>query len=334
MSIFRDFFVKEKPVFTGITRGLGGFGFGGGGDGTVSPSPISATGGSKIPSGGYMYHVFVSDQNFEVTSGNNNIEFLLVGGGGGSFGSYAGGGGGGGVAHATAWPITPGTYPIVVGEGGTGSGSLPGGPTALGGNTTFNGVTALGGGGGSHDGFENPGPYTPKHDGGSGGGLGDDPTADAGDGLQPGQPTFGGLVSNYGNPGFTPPSNNGPGSGTRGGGGGGAGGGGGGPSFTDGIPGGAGQPFPAFPAPVLAPAIPGPEQSPWTNAVGPTGLFAGGGAGNSGPGGTAQGGPGGGGNHGYPGKAFTGGGSGGTHPDDSPTANGGKGICILRYSET
>ena len=32
MSIFRDFFVKEKPVFTGITRGLGGFGsFGGAG---------------------------------------------------------------------------------------------------------------------------------------------------------------------------------------------------------------------------------------------------------------------------------------------------------------
>ena len=28
MSIFRDFFVKQKPVFTGITRGVGGFGFG------------------------------------------------------------------------------------------------------------------------------------------------------------------------------------------------------------------------------------------------------------------------------------------------------------------
>ena len=28
MSVFRDFFVKEKPVFTGITRGVGGFGFG------------------------------------------------------------------------------------------------------------------------------------------------------------------------------------------------------------------------------------------------------------------------------------------------------------------
>ena len=33
MSIFRDFFVKEKPVFTGITRGLGGFGFGSGAGG-------------------------------------------------------------------------------------------------------------------------------------------------------------------------------------------------------------------------------------------------------------------------------------------------------------
>ena len=30
MGIFRDFFVKEKPVFTGITRGIGGFGFGAG----------------------------------------------------------------------------------------------------------------------------------------------------------------------------------------------------------------------------------------------------------------------------------------------------------------
>ena len=40
MSIFRDFFVKEKPVFTGITRGIGGFGFGGGGGaGGATPPP-------------------------------------------------------------------------------------------------------------------------------------------------------------------------------------------------------------------------------------------------------------------------------------------------------
>ena len=36
MSIFRDFFVKEKPVFTGIARGVGGFGFGSGGGGAAA----------------------------------------------------------------------------------------------------------------------------------------------------------------------------------------------------------------------------------------------------------------------------------------------------------
>ena len=46
MSIFRDFFVKEKPVFTGITRGIGGFGFGGGGGGAGDAGVGSATGGT------------------------------------------------------------------------------------------------------------------------------------------------------------------------------------------------------------------------------------------------------------------------------------------------
>ena len=36
MSIFKDFFVKEKPVFTGITRGIAGFGFGASGGGGFS----------------------------------------------------------------------------------------------------------------------------------------------------------------------------------------------------------------------------------------------------------------------------------------------------------
>ena len=39
MSIFRNFFVKEKPVFTGITRGLGGFGFGGGAEVVIPTVP-------------------------------------------------------------------------------------------------------------------------------------------------------------------------------------------------------------------------------------------------------------------------------------------------------
>ena len=327
MGFFNEFNKKEKPLFTGSRYGFGG----GGGGGPSEPSVISASGGTQIPSGGYIYHVFVSDQDFQVDSGENTIEFLLVGGGGASFGGYAGGGGGGGIAHATAWPITPGTYPIVVGDGGTGSNDLPGAPTAVGGNTTFDGVTALGGGGGSHDGFENPGPWTPKHDGGSGGGVGDDDTEDSGDGLQPAQSTFGGLVTNYGNPGFGPPSGNGPGTGTRGGGGGGAGGGG--PVTTNQIGGGPGQPFPAFPAPLLAPAIPAPTRPAWTPTVGPTGFFGGGGSGNGGPGSTTPSPNGGGGDQGNPGKAYTGGGSGGTHPDDSSSTNGGAGIAIIRYPE-
>jgi len=324
-------FKKEKPVFTGITRGLGGFGFGGGGGAAEIPStPITASGGTKITSGSDIYHVFISDQNFEITSGNNTVELILVGGGGGSAGSYAGGGGAGGVAHATAWPMGPGTYPVVIGDGGTGGSSLPAAPGALGGNSTFNGITSLGGGVGMHDGFQSPGPWTAKMDGGSGGGNGDDPTADSGDALQPAQPTFGGLVSNYGFPGFGPPSNDAPGSGTRGGGGGGSGEGG--PVTTDRVKGGDARAFPSFPAPVLAPGIPSPAQPTWTPTVGPIGYFGGGGSGNRGPGSTGPAPTGGGGIQFTPGTAFTGGGSGGTHPSSVTATNGAKGIFIIKYA--
>ena len=62
MSIFRDFFVKEKPVFTGITRGIGGFGFGAGGGGGGAGATFSASGGNQVdglePGNGYKYHTF------------------------------------------------------------------------------------------------------------------------------------------------------------------------------------------------------------------------------------------------------------------------------------
>ena len=60
MSIFRDFFVKEKPVFTGIARGVGGFGFGsGGGGGGSSDLSNAATGGTRVaPGNGYVYHSY------------------------------------------------------------------------------------------------------------------------------------------------------------------------------------------------------------------------------------------------------------------------------------
>ena len=76
MSIFRDFFVKEKPVFTGIARGIGGFGFGGSASAAfVAATPFTA-------------------------------KIVLVGGGGGDgLGQGGGGGGAGGVAFFD-FPIT------------------------------------------------------------------------------------------------------------------------------------------------------------------------------------------------------------------------------------
>ena len=334
MGIFNNFHKKEKPVFTGIARGVGGFGFGGGGGGPTGPTVTS--GGTIITDGSYTYHVFTTDDTFE-NSQSRDITFLLVGGGGGTGGEppnggYTGGGGSGGVAYAPSWPIAPGSYPVVVGPGGQSTFRNLADPTTRGSDTTFEGVTALGGGVGFIDAFSpEPQPFTPLISGGSGGGNGDDSVDGAGTGLQPAQPNHGGLVTNYGSPGNNPPSGNGPGDGSRGGAGGGAGGGG--PITTDRIPGNDGQPFPVFPAPVLAPAIPAPLRSGWTSEVGPTGIFGGGGAGNNGPGSYASGGTGGGGDSRLSGYDYTGGGAGGGHPDNmpSPLPQGGKGIVIIRY---
>ena len=327
-NIFRDFFVKEKPVFTGITRGLGGFGLGGGG--AAGPSPISATGGTKITSGSDIYHVFLSNQNFEVTSGTSDIELLVVGGGGGTAYNYAGGGGGGGVAHGSSVPVSPGTYPVVVGAAGAqtpspgGNASSPGGLSSI--VLPAGTIRGLGGGTGSIDVFQSgPADYI---NGGSGGGNADDPSPNSGDATQPGEPNFGIGIVHYGNPGYGPPSGNAPGPTADGGGGGGAGSGGG-PTHTDGTTGGAGQPFSNFPAPVLAPAIPSPVRPGWTPAVGPTGIFAGGGSGSLGPSTRT---PGGGGGAGSNMNAIQYTGSGGGGKNAASGGSGGAGIVIIRYS--
>jgi hypothetical protein len=56
MGIFNDFFVKEKPVFTGIARGLGGFGFG-----------AAAGGGGAVVSGATMKRYNVDNSLQETT---------------------------------------------------------------------------------------------------------------------------------------------------------------------------------------------------------------------------------------------------------------------------
>ena len=64
MSIFRDFFVKEKPVFTGISRGVGGFSFG------------AAAGDSSIPQTGTQANPFTLIANAYAAGVSNGLHYF------------------------------------------------------------------------------------------------------------------------------------------------------------------------------------------------------------------------------------------------------------------
>ncbi len=215
MSI-KDFFVKEKPVFTGITRGVGGFGFGGAGSlvpGQTFFTGTWASGGvvGDYESGGTFYrvHVFVEPGTFAVSDSQlTGINYLVVGGGGGGGGAAGssdanGGGGAGGFRSnhpdipasykAPAYAVTPGNYDVTVGDGGAGGIFGPqaasrGGP---GSESTFtrNGVSYPntqyirsygGGGGGSYTGTPGDRNGIPAGGSGGGGGGGSDGAAGTG----------------------------------------------------------------------------------------------------------------------------------------------------------
>ncbi len=157
------------------------------GKGATTPPPdaIIATGGTKTQSGLYNIHTFTSPGTFVVISapGTANIQYLVIGGGAG--GSQGGGGAGGmrtnvpgenpggpGGSTEAAYPLTAGTYPVTVGNGGAG-GCPNNGAGVAGEDSSFNTtnvnskgtITSTGGGyGGKLD--TNGGP------GGSGGGGG------------------------------------------------------------------------------------------------------------------------------------------------------------------
>ena len=127
MSIFRDFFVKEKPVFTGITRGVGGFGFGGGGADSGGPATVS--GGTLVAdgvtSGSNTYYGFTASGALTIAGGSATLDILVVAGGGSGGaappGNGSGGGGGGGVAYLPNITLDAGTYPVTIGAGGAGT---------------------------------------------------------------------------------------------------------------------------------------------------------------------------------------------------------------------
>jgi hypothetical protein len=317
-------------------------GAGGGANAGPSEPFFQATGGTKIPAGvagdGYVYHVYVSDGTFvqdDPSSQDGQLNVLIVAGGGAGGGRYYSGGGGAGGVVESGGVFFTGSANIVVGPGGPAVVEAARGTAGT--DSSFNGVTAKGGGGGgsySTNGVGGPG--------GSSGGSSGYHIANSDRIAAVSQPVPGDYTA-YGNAGGRGADPQGYG----GGGGGGAGAvgyDGGNPNGPParGADGGAGRAFSAFPAPVIAPAIPSPVRSAWTTAVGSTGLFAGGGGGANyyTTAGQPSGGSGGGGQGGSAdtgstptqtaGTNYTGSGGGGSNYSGSGMA-GGNGIVIIKY---
>ena len=187
----------------------------------------TVSGGVVYSDSSYYYSVFLGGTTtFTVGIAPLNVDLIVIGGGGGA-GTAAGGGGGAGGVVIRSGMLTTGSYTAVVGTGGAGAAS-DGGIGVSGVNSTFDTITAFGGGGGHHggDGLT----------GGSGGGSGYGATAVFGAATQ----TSNGGGTGYGFNGGSSTGRTGSGSPYPCGGGGGAGGVGGSVSGTTGGPGGIG----------------------------------------------------------------------------------------------
>ena len=353
MSVFRDFFVKEKPVFTGITRGVGGFGFGKAAAAAAAAATATATGGAvtqHVNKDGKIYklHLWNSstaapDKEFTVEGDGTLTGDVIVVGAGGAGGNYAGGGGGaGGVLYsASGITINPAaSVPVTIGTGGVaGTGAESNGSASTsGGNSSIviNGVTLTANGGGN--GSDYPKNSFSAGSGGSGGGGARGPGAGASSNQNP-APTPGGNLTGYGNAGVPGEVNAHPN--YCGGGGGGAGGQGQPPgTATNAGPGGVGGQFTRFSRAYLPPSA-GPGR--FLSAAGGGGLYAAGGGGGvegtqyAGAGGVGGGGIGGGPGTGQPGQSgfgFGAGGGGGAGAYPYPEAKGGNGadgVVMVRY---
>jgi hypothetical protein len=99
----------------------------------------AAAGGGITYDGDYKIHTFLygnQPEDFIVTVGGD-VEVLVVAAGGGGTGNRSGGGGAGGLLYNAAYAVTSKIYPIVVGAGVIG---------ANGEDSSFDGLTAVGGG--------------------------------------------------------------------------------------------------------------------------------------------------------------------------------------------
>jgi hypothetical protein len=284
-----------------------------------------ASGGSVSVVNGYAVHTFTSNGSLTVNKEIPEAQILMVAGGGGAGVDNAGGGGAGGLVFHPAKSLPVSNYAVVIGAGGPGDDTQALSQTN-GINTTFDDLTAVGGGLGKTGNANSL-----NADGGSGGGGDGETGTGPGSATQPNQSGDSGLYG-HGNNGGAPATN-------QGGGGGGAGADGfsGGYGTSDnGGPGGDGlneviienvtynfaQMFGTGSGEILS-------GEAW---------FAGGGGGGgvNDTTGVAAGGKGGGGfgkdaqNPGDSGTANTGGG-GGASNRGGPAGSGGSGIVIIRY---
>ena len=121
---------------------------------TVPSKNLSClSGGTVTKDGNYCINTFLSNGVLNVNSPISNAEVLIIAGGGSGGTDMGGGGGAGGVIH-THLNLSSGSYDAIVGLGGTGNGfnaNLGAGNHGL--NSSFAGLEAFGGGGGtSYDG--------------------------------------------------------------------------------------------------------------------------------------------------------------------------------------
>ena len=151
----------------------------------LTPTYVTATGGTISCSGDYRIHTFTGPGTFCVsalgncTGGPNSVDYMVVAGGGSGGNNYGGGGGGGGFressgtttgsytasplgACVSALPVSVTGYPIVVGAGGTAT--TPSNTGNKGSDSIFSTITSTGGGLGGGNAGSAGGP------GGSGGG--------------------------------------------------------------------------------------------------------------------------------------------------------------------
>ena len=165
----------------------------------LDEATVNASGGNQVYDFGlYRVHKFTSSGTFNVQDTQNDakMDFMIVGGGGGggcSDGNCSNGGGGaGGLVYKSNVSISVGNYPVVVGSGGAGyyNQDTKG---DNGGDSSFNGFSALGGGGGGAGGNNDRGN---ARAGGCGGGGSHPYSGTRQPGLQPSSASGG--FGNYG----------------------------------------------------------------------------------------------------------------------------------------